>query len=64
MDININIQTTQFNELGEKNIIKTNSDGTLYQKKDHKYIIYKQVEDGEQPFCTKALMEFIRHRIW
>ena len=40
MDININIQTTQFNELGEKNIIKTNSDGTLYQKKDHKYIIY------------------------
>ena len=47
MDININIQTTQFNELGEKNIIKTNSDGTLYQKKDHKYIIYKQVEDGE-----------------
>ena len=48
MDININIQTTQFNELGEKNIIKTNSDGTLYQKKDHKYIIYKQVEDGEE----------------
>ncbi len=48
MDININIETTQFNELGEKNIIKTNSNGTLYQKKDHKYIIYKEVEDGEE----------------
>ncbi|WP_455542059.1 DUF1934 domain-containing protein [Intestinibacter sp.] len=48
MDININIMTTQFNELGEKNIIKSNSEGTLYQKKDHKYIIYKQIEEGEE----------------
>ena len=38
MDININIQTTQFNELGEKNIIKTNSDGTLYQKMKRKWL--------------------------
>ena len=55
MDININIETTQFNELGEKNIIKTNSNGTLYQKKDHKYIIYKEVEDGEE--TTSKLLQ-------
>ena len=48
MDVNINIVTTQFNELGEKNIIKSNVAGTLYQKKDHKYIIYKEVQDGEE----------------
>ena len=29
MDININIQTTQFNELGEKNIIKTNQNNNM-----------------------------------
>lgn len=48
MDVNINIKTTQFNELGEKNIIKTNATGTLYQKRDHKYIVYKEVENGEE----------------
>ena len=34
MNVNINIVTTQFNELGEENVIKSNVDGTLYQKKD------------------------------
>ena len=48
MEVNINIVTTQFNELGEKNIIKSNATGTLYQKKDHKYIIYKEVQNGEE----------------
>ena len=57
MDININIETTQFNELGEKNIIKTNSNGTLYQKKDHKYIIYKEVEDGEETTTSVKIEE-------
>ena len=57
MDININIVTTQFNELGEKNIIKSNSEGTLYQKKDHKYIIYKQIEDGEETTTSLKIEE-------
>ena len=57
MDININIETTQFNEFGEKNIIKTNSNGTLYQKKDHKYIIYKEVEDGEETTTSVKIEE-------
>ena len=48
MEVNINIVTTQFNELGEKNIIKSNATGNLYQKKDHKYIIYKEVQNGEE----------------
>ena len=39
MEVNINVKTTQFNELGEKNIIKLDTVGTLYQKKDHKYVI-------------------------
>ena len=47
MNVNINIVTTQFNELGEENVIKSNVDGTLYQKKDHKYIIYKEIENKE-----------------
>ncbi|MGM9533972.1 MAG: DUF1934 domain-containing protein [Intestinibacter sp.] len=48
MDVNINIVTTQFNELGEKNIIKSSATGTLYQKKDHKYVMYKEIQDGEE----------------
>lgn len=48
MEVNINILTTQFNELGEKNVIKSNTTGTLYQKKDHKYIIYKEKQDGDE----------------
>ena len=48
MNVNINIVTTQFNELGEENVIKSNVDGTLYQKKDHKYIIYKEIENNEE----------------
>lgn len=48
MDVNINIVTTQINEVGEKNIIKSNTNGTLYIKKDHKYIIYKEVQDNEE----------------
>lgn len=48
MEVNINVKTTQFNELGEKNIIKLDTVGTLYQKKDHKYVIYKEVENNEE----------------
>lgn len=48
MDVNINIVTTQINEIGEKNIIKSNVSGTLYIKKDHKYAIYKEIQDSEE----------------
>ena len=48
MEVNINVKTTQFNELGEKNIIKLDTVGSLYQKKDHKYVIYKEVENNEE----------------
>lgn len=48
MDVNINIVTTQINEIGEKNIIKSNVNGTLYIKKDHKYAIYKEIQDSEE----------------
>ena len=57
MNVNINIVTTQFNELGEENVIKSNVDGTLYQKKDHKYIIYKEIENNEETTTSLKIEE-------
>ena len=57
MNVNINIVTTQFNELGEENVIKSNVDGILYQKKDHKYIIYKEIENNEETTTTSLKIE-------
>ena len=57
MNVNINIVTTQFNELGEENVRKSNVDGTLYQKKDHKYIIYKEIENNEETTTSLKIEE-------
>lgn len=48
MRVNINIVTTQYNEIGETNKIELNIDGDLYEKSGHKYIIYKQIEDNKE----------------
>lgn len=48
MEVNINVKTIQFNEIGEKNIIKLNTIGNLYQKRDHKYVLYKEIENNEE----------------
>ena len=57
MNVNINLVTTQFNELVEENVIKSNVDGTLYQKKDHKYIIYKEIENNEETTTSLKIEE-------
>lgn len=48
MEVNINVKTIQFNEIGEKNVINLNTIGNLYQKRDHKYVIYKEIENNEE----------------
>lgn len=48
MKVNINIKTTQYNDAGETNEIKVKSTGDLYEKKGHKYIIYKELEDNKE----------------
>ncbi len=46
MEVKVNIHTIQYNEYGEKNDIKANVTGTLYEKKDNTYVVYKEKEDG------------------
>lgn len=48
MDVKINIHTIQYNEYGEKNDIKLKATGTLYEKKDNTYVVYKEKEDGKE----------------
>lgn len=48
MEVNINVKTIQFNEIGEKNVINLNTIGNLYQKRDHKYVVYKEIENNEE----------------
>ena len=48
MEVKVNIHTIQYNEYGERNDIKVNSIGTLYEKKDNTYVIYKEIEDGRE----------------
>ena len=48
MEVKINIHTIQYNEYGEKNDIKVNATGTLYEKKDNTYVVYKEKEDGKE----------------
>lgn len=48
MEVKVNIHTIQHNEYGERNDIKIKATGTLYEKKDNTYIIYKEKEDGKE----------------
>ena len=44
MEVKVNIHTIQYNEYGERNDIETKATGTLYNKNDHTYVIYKEKE--------------------
>lgn len=46
MEVKINIHTIQYNEYGERNDIKVETTGTLYEKKDNTYVVYKEKENG------------------
>lgn len=48
MDVKINIHTIQYNEYGEKNDIIVKTTGTLYEKRDNTYVVYKEKEDGKE----------------
>ncbi|MBN9648848.1 DUF1934 domain-containing protein [Terrisporobacter glycolicus] len=48
MEVKINIHTIQYNEYGEKNDIKSNAMGTLYEKRDNTYVVYREKEDGKE----------------
>lgn len=48
MEVKINIHTIQYNEYGEQNDIEVKATGTLYEKKDNTYVVYKEKEDGKE----------------
>ncbi len=48
MEVKVNIHTTQYNEYGETNEIKVKSTGTLYEKNNNTYVIYKEKEEGRE----------------
>lgn len=48
LEVKVNIHTIQYNEYGEKNNIKVNATGTLYEKKDNTYVVYKEKEDNKE----------------
>lgn len=48
LEVKINIHTIQYNEYGEKNDIKLNATGTLYEKRDNTYVVYREKEDGKE----------------
>ncbi|MEG1423668.1 MAG: DUF1934 domain-containing protein [Terrisporobacter sp.] len=48
MEVKINIHTIQYNEYGDKNEIKVQSIGTLYEKKNNTYVVYKEKEEGKE----------------
>lgn len=48
LEVKINIHTIQYNEYGEKNDIKSNAMGTLYEKRDNTYVVYREKEDGKE----------------
>lgn len=48
MEVKINIHTVQYNEYGETDNIKVNATGTLYEKKDNTYVVYKENQDNQE----------------
>ena len=48
MEVKINIHTIQYNEYGEKNDIIAKATGTLHEKRDNIYVIYKETEEGKE----------------
>ena len=56
MEVKVNIHTIQYNEYGEKNDIKVEATGTLYEKNDNTYVVYKEKEnDVETTTSIKKL---------
>lgn len=48
LEVKINIHTIQYNEYGERNDIKVKAIGTLYEKNENTYVVYKEKEDGKE----------------
>ena len=48
MEVKVNIHTIQYNEYGETDNIKVNATGTLYEKKDNTYVVYKENQDNQE----------------
>lgn len=48
LEVKINIHTIQYNEYGERNDIEVKTTGTLYEKRDNTYVVYKEKEDGKE----------------
>ena len=53
MEVKVNIHTIQYNEYGEKNDIKVEATGTLYEKNDNTYVVYKEKENDVETKTTK-----------
>lgn len=45
MNVKINIDTIQYDENGNKDVISVEAEGTLYEKNNDIYIIYKEKEE-------------------
>ena len=45
MEVKVNIHTIQYNEYVEQNDIKVEATGTLYEKNDNTYVVYKEKEN-------------------
>lgn len=48
MEVKINIHTIQYNEYGEQNDIILKTTGTLYEKNNNTYIVYKEKENEKE----------------
>ncbi|MEG1285029.1 MAG: DUF1934 domain-containing protein [Romboutsia sp.] len=46
MDVNITIKTKQFDENGQVDVIEINAKGTVYEKNNDTYIVYKEKEEN------------------
>ena len=57
MEVKVNIHTIQYNEYGEKNDIKVEATGTLYEKNDNTYVVYKEKENEENIYLNNGIDE-------
>lgn len=46
MNVKINIETVQYDENKNKDLMSINAEGTMYEKNNDTYIVYKEKEDG------------------
>ncbi len=57
MEVKLSILTNQYDEFENKDTIKVNTIGKMFQKNEDTYVVYEEIEDGQKITTTLKISD-------